>query len=96
MKLNQKYRTASSYDKKGKGFEIKDLRIGTWNTQGMSHKTDELLLEFTNTTNNIGILSETKKKNKDSQGVGKYLMIYSGVSNGESAAAGVAVMIKKN
>jgi exonuclease III len=44
----------------------------------------------------IAILTETKKKNKGSEDIGNYVMIYCGVPTNPWGSSGVPVAIKKN
>jgi len=44
----------------------------------------------------IVIITETKKKNKESEDIGNYIMIYCGVPANQWKLSGVAIAIKKN
>ena len=44
----------------------------------------------------VAVIPETKKKLKGSTELGKYIMIYEGVSQEKRAAAGIAILIRRN
>lgn len=71
------------------------MNFGTWNTQGISGKTDEIAAEMEQ--HNIGIvtLTETKKKGQGTEKVGNYIHVFSGVPKHERAKRGVSMMIHK-
>lgn len=69
--------------------------FGTWNTQGISGKTNEIAVDLEK--HNIGIvnLTETKKKGQATEKVGNYIHIFSGVPKHERAKRGVSVMVHR-
>jgi len=44
----------------------------------------------------IAIITETKKKNKGSENIGNYVMIYCGVPANQWASSGVAIAVTKD
>jgi hypothetical protein len=59
-----------------KGLRLRKLKVATWNIRGITGKKElqsEIQKRKTDT--------ETKKKNKGSEDIGKYVMIYSGVQD---------------
>ena len=59
-------------------------------------KTEELQTELLKMKTEIAIITETKKKNKGSEDIGNYTMIYCGVLANQRASLGVAVAIRKD
>ena len=55
------------------------LKVATWNVRGIAEKTEELQTELLKWKTDIAIITETKKKNKGSEDIGNYVMIYCGV-----------------
>ena len=79
--LKSKNRTDTQYDNTARfdGQRFGRLKIATWNVRGIVEKTEELQNELMKRKIDIAILTDTKKKNKGSEGIGNYLMIYCGV-----------------
>jgi exonuclease III len=88
-------RTVLTEDDLDDGKGIVKLKIATRNVRGISYKLEELTKELEERKIDTVIVSETKKKNKGSTDIGSYVMIYSGVPNGNWAASGVAILIRK-
>jgi len=59
-------------------------------------KTEELQTEPLKRKIDIAIITETKKKNKGSEDIGNYVMIYCGVPANQWASSGVAIAIRKD
>ena len=55
------------------------MKIATWNVRGIAGKMEELQTGLLKRKTDIVIITETKKKNKGSEDIGNYIMIYSGV-----------------
>jgi len=72
------------------------LKIATWNVRGIVEKTEELQKELMKRKIDITILTETKKKNKGSEDIGHYVMIYSRVPANQWTSSGVAVAVRKD
>ncbi|XP_072392375.1 uncharacterized protein [Diabrotica undecimpunctata] len=70
------------------------LKIGTWNTQGMTHKTMEILTEMMKQKMDIIVLSESKKKGQVNEPIKDYIHIWSGVEKHVQAKSGVSILIK--
>jgi len=71
-------------------------KVATWNVRGIAEKTEELQTELLKRKIDIAILTETKKKNKGSEDIGNYVMIYCGVPANQWASSGVAIAIRKD
>ena len=69
---------------------------GTWNVQGLSRKTNEVVAELQNARVDIGVITETKRKGKGSENWGYYDHFYSGVSKDQRAQQGVSILIRRN
>ena len=63
---------------------------------GIAEKTEELQTEPLKRIIDIAIITETKKKNKWSEDIGNYVMIYCGVPANQWASSGVAIAITKD
>jgi len=72
------------------------LKVATWNVRGIAEKTEELQTELLKRKIDIAIITETKKKNKGSEDIGNYVMIYCGVPANQWALSGVAIAIRKD
>lgn len=70
--------------------------FGTWNIQGLSTKTNEVLSELTKNKTDIIVLTETKKKGQGSENLGKYDHFYSGVGKEKRAQQGISILIRKD
>ena len=57
---------------------------------------EELQTELLKRKIDIAVITETKKKNKGSEDIGNYIMIYCGVPANQWASSGVAIAIRKN
>ena len=64
--------------------------------KGNCGKTEKLQTELLKRKIDIVIITETKKKNKGSEDIGNYVMIYSGVPANQWASSGVAIAIRKD
>lgn len=69
--------------------------FATWNTQGISGKTEEIVSELDKLNIDVIALTETKKKGQGTAITGNYVHIYSGVPKHERAKRGVSIMIHK-
>ena len=56
---------------------------------------EELQTELPKNKIDIAIITEKKKKNKGSEDIGNYVMIYCGVPANQWALSGVAIAIRK-
>ena len=56
---------------------------------------EELQTELLKRNIDIAIITETQKKNKGSEDIGNYVMIYCGVPANQWASSGVATAIRK-
>jgi exonuclease III len=72
------------------------MKVATWNVRGTVKKTEEFQTELLERKIDIAIITETKKKNKGSEDIGKYVMIYSGVPANQWASSGVGIVIRKD
>jgi hypothetical protein len=61
-----------------KGKRLRKMKVATWNIRGITGKM-ELHTELQKRKIDIAVITETKKKDKGSEDIGKYIMIYSGV-----------------
>jgi len=59
-------------------------------------KKEELQAELLKRKIDIAIITEIKKKNKGSEDIGNYVMIYCGVPANQWASSGVAIAVRKN
>jgi len=66
------------------------------NVRGIAGKTEEIQTELLKRKIDIAIITETKKKNKESEDVGNYVMSYCGVPANQWASSGVAIAIRKD
>ena len=64
--------------------------------RGIAEKTEELQTELLKRKIDIAIITETQKKNKESEDIGNYIMIYCGVPANQWASSGVATAIRKD
>jgi len=55
------------------------LKVATWNVTGIEEKMEELQTEPLKRKTDTAIITETKKKNKGSDDISYYVMIYCGV-----------------
>jgi len=65
------------------------------NVRGIVEKTEELQTELLKRKTDIAVVTETKKKNKGSEDIGNYVMIYCGIPANQWASSGVAIVIRK-
>jgi exonuclease III len=72
------------------------LKVATWNVRGIVEKTGELKPELLKRRSDIAIITVTKKKNKGSEDIGSYIMIYCGVPANQWASSGVAIAIRRD
>jgi len=72
------------------------LKVATWNIRGTAEKMEELQTELLKRKTAIAIITETKKKNKASEDIGNYVMIYCRVPTNQRASSGVAIAIRKD
>jgi exonuclease III len=72
------------------------MKVATWNIRGITGKKEELQTELQERKIDIAAITETKKKNKGSENIGKYIMTYSGVPDNKWAASGGEVLIRKD
>jgi len=72
------------------------LKVATWNVRGIAEKTEELQTVLLKTKIDIFIITETKNKNKGSEDICNYVMIYCGVPANQLASSGVAIAIRKD
>ena len=66
------------------------------NVREIAEKKEGLQTELPKRKIDIAIITETKKKNKGSEDIGNYLMIYCGVPTNQWASSGVAIAIRKD
>jgi hypothetical protein len=79
-----------------KGQRLRKMKVATWKIRGITGKKQELQTELQERKIDIAVITETKKRNKCSEDIGEYIMIYSGVPDNKWAASGVAVLIRKD
>ena len=75
------------------------IKVATWNVlrNGIEEKMGELQTELLKRKVDIVIITETKKKkNKGSEDIGSYVMIYCRVPAKQWASSGVAIAIRKD
>jgi len=72
------------------------LKVSTWEVRGIVEKMEELKTELLKRNTDITIVTETKKKNKGSEDIGNYVMIYCGEPANKWASSGVAIAITKD
>jgi len=96
--LKRNKRTDTQYDNKARfdGQRFGKLKVATWNVGGIAEKTEELQTELLERKIDIAIITETKKKNKGSEDIGNYVMIYCGVPANQWASSGVAIAVRKD
>ena len=70
------------------------IKIGVWNVGGLYVKEKLLQEELKKANAGKAVIPETKNKLKNSQELGDYILLYSGVPTNKRAAAGIAIMIK--
>jgi exonuclease III len=78
-----------------KGQRLRKIKVATWNIRGITGKKD-LQTELQKRKIDIAVITETKKKNKGSEDIDKYIMIYSGVPDNKWAVSRVAILIRKD
>lgn len=71
------------------------MNFGTWNVQGISSKTNEVIYELQRLEIQVAVATETKKKGQGSENLGYYDHFYSGVSRDKRAQQGVSILIAK-
>ena len=64
--------------------------------KGIAEKTEELQTELLKRKTDIDIITDKKKKNRGSEDIGNYIMIYCGVPANQWASSGVAIAIRKD
>jgi len=96
--LNRNKRTGTLYDNKTRfdGQRFGKLKVATWNVRGIAEKMEELQTELLKRKIDIAIITETKKKNKGSEDIGNYIMIYCGVPANQWVSSGVAIAVRKD
>jgi hypothetical protein len=70
--------------------------VTTWDVRGIADKTVELHTEHLKRKIDIAIITETKTKNKGSEEICNYVMIYCGVPTIQWASSGVAIGIRRD
>jgi hypothetical protein len=73
--LKTKNQTITHNDNKHDGKKFRELKVATWNIRGIAEKTEELQTELHKRKTYIAIITQTHKKNKGSEDLGKYAMI---------------------
>ena len=66
------------------------------NVRGIAEKTEKLQTELLKRKIDIAIITETTKKNKRSEDIGNYVMIYCRVPANQWASSGVAIAVRKD
>ena len=96
--LKRKKRTDTQYENKARfdGQRFGKLKVATCNVRGIAEKTEELQTELLKRKTDTAIITETKKKNKGSEDIGNYVMIYCGVPANQWVSSGVAIAIRKD
>lgn len=69
--------------------------LGTWNVQGISRKTEEVIAELNKMNIDLAVVTETKRKGQGSENLGSYDHFYSGVPRESRASKGVSVLIHR-
>jgi len=64
------------------------LKVATWNVRGIAEKTEKLQTELLKRKIDIPFITETNKKNKGSEDIGNYVMIYSRVPANQWVSSG--------
>ena len=72
------------------------LNVATWNVTGITEKMEELQTEPLKRKIDTAIITETRKKNKGSDDISNYVMIYCGVPSNQLVSSGVAFEIRKD
>lgn len=72
------------------------MNIGTWNIQGLSQKTNEIISELKQLNVDITVLTETKKRGQGSKKLGYYDHFYSGIPEEKRAQQGILILIRKS
>lgn len=67
----------------------------TWNVQGLSRKTNEVMSELKYAKIDIAVITETKKKGNGSENWGYYDHFYSGVPKDQRAQQGISIVIRR-
>jgi len=73
----------------------RNMRLGTWNIQGIRTKQTEVFKELKEKDIDICVLTETKKKGKGNEKIGDYIHFYSGVEKSARAKRGVSIAVHK-
>ena len=73
--LKKKKQTVTHNDNKHDGKRFREMKVATWNTRAIVEKTEELQKELHKGKIDIAIITQTNKKNKGSEDLGKYAMI---------------------
>jgi len=96
--LKRKKRTNTQHDNTARfdGQTFGKLKVATWNVREIAEKTEELQTELLKQKIDIAIITEKKKKNKGSEDIDNYIMIYCRVPANQWASSGVAVAIRKD
>ena len=96
--LKRKKRTDTQYDNtaKFKGQRFGKLKVATWNVRGIAEKVEELQTELLKRKTDIAIITKTKRKNKGSEDIGHYVMIYCGVPANQWPSSGIAIAVRKD
>lgn len=69
--------------------------FGTWNTQGLKGKIEDVVKELEKRGVDVAVLTETKRKGNGLENCGDFIHIYSGVPKSQRAAKGVSILIRK-
>lgn len=67
--------------------------MATWNVQGLNTKKKEVFQEIERMKLDVCVLTETKKKGKGNEQIGKYIHFYSGVNKTQRAKRGVSIVV---
>jgi len=96
--LKRKKWTDTQYNNKARfdGQRFGKVKVATWNVRGNAEKMEELQTELLKRKIDIAIVKETKKKNKGSEDIGNYVMIYCGVPANQWASSGVVIAVRKD
>ena len=67
--------------------------MGTWNVRGLSTKESELVRLLKESSVNITVVTETRKKLRGTKDIDGFVMIYSCVQTIKRASCGVAILV---
>lgn len=71
------------------------LNLDTWNVQDINRKINKVITELKELNIDLAAITETKRKEQESENLGAYDHFYSGVSKTTRASKGISVIIHR-